>query len=379
MALSLGPRNVRDDRGNVVTGRTVNELLGDARVEAGKRRWSWRMIGAAGLWTAAMYLLFGRSVARAFSQGGFDAWLFGTIFVIVVVWTVSGIIKSVRSKNANHPDLPKPAELSAVTALTKSGRCGACGYVLDASRAEPDGCTLCSECGAAWHASRIAPTRPTAASVADSIEDSLRTHDRPLASRDADDRFQPTAIANHNGRADGQPPASAAGRATLHAYRRHVVTRRLTLFGIVATLGVALVVTGFALMHHNKDTGVELAIVGFVCVVASLAMFGITSQWTVRRQFFLDHRTCPTCLDTLHGPVTFDGCVVCGTCGHAWSAHSLGWKAAMLTDATSQAPSPPPTPPSPDQHPHCAACRTALEGPNRVCPSCHHQAGIVYL
>jgi len=43
---------------------------------------------------------------------------------------------------------------SIVRALTRSGLCASCGYTLATSEPEPDGCTVCPECGAAWRMQR---------------------------------------------------------------------------------------------------------------------------------------------------------------------------------------------------------------------------------
>ncbi len=45
--------------------------------------------------------------------------------------------------------LPVPVRVRAA-ALLNHGRCADCGYSIHGIPAEPDGCTVCPECGAAW-------------------------------------------------------------------------------------------------------------------------------------------------------------------------------------------------------------------------------------
>jgi hypothetical protein len=39
---------------------------------------------------------------------------------------------------------------SAIRAMTRAGLCPSCAYKIDELVPEPDGCTVCPECGAAW-------------------------------------------------------------------------------------------------------------------------------------------------------------------------------------------------------------------------------------
>ncbi len=44
--------------------------------------------------------------------------------------------------------------------MVRAGRCAGCAYSLEGLGPEPDGCTVCPECGAAWNrAERLAPPR----------------------------------------------------------------------------------------------------------------------------------------------------------------------------------------------------------------------------
>lgn len=44
----------------------------------------------------------------------------------------------------------KPAELADTRVLTRQHRCGCCRYQLRDLPVDPDGCTICPECGGAW-------------------------------------------------------------------------------------------------------------------------------------------------------------------------------------------------------------------------------------
>ncbi len=47
-------------------------------------------------------------------------------------------------------------KFDAISAIyIDAGRCAGCGYTLADLAAEPDGCVVCPECGAAWRADRL--------------------------------------------------------------------------------------------------------------------------------------------------------------------------------------------------------------------------------
>lgn len=46
--------------------------------------------------------------------------------------------------------LPVRAHRGVLRAVVNEGLCAGCGYRIDGLPAEPDGCTVCPECGAAW-------------------------------------------------------------------------------------------------------------------------------------------------------------------------------------------------------------------------------------
>jgi hypothetical protein len=94
----------------------------------------------------------------ALIRGLFDwqALLFGSLAVLVAM-SFSSLVMSLWSyiyiwKSAQH----------GRDALLASGLCPSCGYGIVGVRSEPDGCTVCPECAAAWrmtdgHDGRDAP------------------------------------------------------------------------------------------------------------------------------------------------------------------------------------------------------------------------------
>lgn len=61
--------------------------------------------------------------------------------------------------------LPPSPAVRVRDAMLEHRRCPSCAYRLD-TEPEPDGCTVCSECGAAWRLTHAGPPRPATAGSA---------------------------------------------------------------------------------------------------------------------------------------------------------------------------------------------------------------------
>ena len=100
------------------------------------------------LWGANWFVcLFGWLSYLEYSLGfGYD-WLFtmpaaGYIFLISAVNIIGMGIFLHRTKwNTKY---------SVITAMTRAGCCPSCAYRVSDCEPEPDGCTVCPECGGAW-------------------------------------------------------------------------------------------------------------------------------------------------------------------------------------------------------------------------------------
>lgn len=326
MPLTLGPRTIRDDRGKVVTGRSINELLGEVRVEAGKRRFSWRMIGGASVAMVAIYLNAVRGIVQTAQRGGPMLWVLAIVVLFALVYAVWRMVQRARGSHAvlfSANNMTHVRDQAVANVLTASHRCGACGYGLRAESIESDGCVVCTECGAAWNHERLKPTAASPEAVTTELEATLKANERS-PHRQHDERFMPCGIATHKERLDGEPPASPRGAEALAVLRRKVLRRRLITCGCVAGTGAALLVVGFVIDRPLNHLGLIIAVAGAVLVVIALCIFGLSEDPKKRKAHYLSHRVCPRCLDELGTDEAFDHCVVCPTCGAAWLASSLG-------------------------------------------------------
>lgn len=67
----------------------------------------------------------------------FDWWFFMWVLPAVMIWGWARVLR-----NAMARDLVK--------AYVQAGLCASCGYKLETQIVSEDGCSICSECGAAW-------------------------------------------------------------------------------------------------------------------------------------------------------------------------------------------------------------------------------------
>ncbi len=401
MPITLGPRNVRDDRGKAVTGRSINELLGDVRVEAGKRRFSWRMVGVASALSLIGYLNLARTVIQSILRGGIEAWIFAILCLILVAFVAWGIFRAWAGKESGKSWLTKDTtsqlrEKAVADVLVALHRCGACGYALRKDGAENDGCIVCSECGAAWHARRLKAIAADAPAVFVEVERTLRSHEQSNR-REHDDRSSLLAIATHRGRTDGKPAASMAGAAVAEHLGRSLRRSRMRWSLWFSGVGLVLIAFGVIAWKFRPDVGPWMTGVGLVLCLIAVCVWGTSNEWKARKKFFLSYRICAACLAELNSPSTYDGCVVCTTCRAAWKSDSLG-DSSVTSEMLARVNIPcarcgynrnglSPDAPCPEcglgcttpaRNPHCAVCDTLLDGPSRVCPRCMHQAGVEY-
>lgn len=229
--------------------------------------------------------------------------------------------------------------------LAAHGRCGACGYDLDAIQVAPDGRVVCPECGSAWH-----PDRWTLKS--DDISTSSLTVDVLLARTGTtfewctDDRGVPLDLRGFSIRKwSRQPRASTELAAKLlrqEAFERRRRLRRT--FHVVVFAW--LVINIAALIIRNpppRDLVFDIMSVGIVTALIAGIVLYIARRGNVNprrfRSTLLSHHVCANCGGELDEspPPTFDACRACVHCGRAWK----------LGESESLTPSAPVSPPSP--------------------------------
>lgn len=106
------------------------------------------------VFAAIMFVLLIFVVIRL--VGRFD--LTAVLFALVHILLASIVFRAARQKSI--PAIPQH-EVTAL--LLAEGHCPSCAYRLEPKRLEPDGHTICSECGAAW---TLPPPRPPEETVA---------------------------------------------------------------------------------------------------------------------------------------------------------------------------------------------------------------------
>jgi len=78
---------------------------------------------------------------------------------IIFVLTLSGIIVAQIYRRCEHARTfpPTATEIQIVAAMLSEERCPSCAYHIGRVDPEADGCTVCPECGGAWHVDRVRP------------------------------------------------------------------------------------------------------------------------------------------------------------------------------------------------------------------------------
>lgn len=409
MGVVIGPRMVRDDRGRMIPGRGVRDLLGEVRVEAGKRWFSWRMVGGASAIIVIVYINAARSLLGLVQSARWTelAILLGIILLALIGYIAHVLAGSARSRGdatvGTEPTTALSVERQAIAeVLVSAQRCGACGYALQLPSKEPDGCVICSECGSAWEQRRCTKGPVSAAKVAADVEAATLAQQQSRR-REHDDRLCMVLVAGHVGRADGLPAGNVRANAIVLELKEAMWARRRRLRAWLLATGLVLLVVGMAVQSPANDWTERCVVLGLLLLLGGLCSLGLQRPWTVRRDYFLSYRVCARCLADLPDVVAKDGCVVCTDCGAAWSEVRLAKRVvtdAQLGRVTESCrhcgydrkgihpdqgcpecglPRSSPT----DELgraragtvPVCAACQSPLPGPERVCASCKYQAG----
>ena len=256
------------------------------------------MLGTLGFGVMAI----SRQVARAFHT---------SMFVAVPMTIGTGALACLLWDRVAAPFQPRQQWHPLVEASLRFGLCPACGYEIGSLPADPDGCTPCPECGAAWNLARWAREFP------------------PLS---------PPA---------NQPPRRSARRYMLIDARRRSVEMlanqpdqrrdrfRSELKSMPATviLGdlvrVALVIAPAIVIAIAFGWPPEgLSILAFLCIEALVIPAVLSTAVSARREAIRAHfvkrrvgeAACPCCEGRLRTtPASIDNALVCETCGCAWT------------------------------------------------------------
>jgi hypothetical protein len=140
-------RHIVDDRGvkrKSYAGPHLGSGTDSTMPESEYRELHRRLRGQEWVWSAILWMLalyFVVRFIRKVASGGFG-WDFVPALAFVAVW----VFLARRSQTA-FPDRPG---WWVAEELRRLGRCPSCAYKLTSLPVEADGCTVCSECGAAW-------------------------------------------------------------------------------------------------------------------------------------------------------------------------------------------------------------------------------------
>lgn len=277
--------------------------------------------------------------------GGSTALLSGWLGAGIPAWVMpalaSGVMVSVfvyRSRRAVRRIAPR-----IIDAFLFEGRCPGCGYVLDGTQIEPDGCRVCPECGAAWKAERIGASIQTPAAIQEYRRRLFNptTRERwlpgvrmPMLWRDARDRA--VSLTDPRLRRLDQATAERLGTDRVRDIQRSIGWRHRGR-GVLLSLCMLPAVILFSRMLLKPATGAGSAVGTLIsmgtfvfCVlmilllggfVASLLFGdnGLSPRRVVRE--FITRGICPQCLHALDGATPdAEGVVACPTCGAAWKS-----------------------------------------------------------
>jgi len=249
------------------------------------------------------------------SWGSYIGPLLGPCLFWLLVW---------RSRFAEQR-LPTK-RLHAAT-LVSFGRCGGCGFDLVPLPVQGDGCTVCSECGAAWNRARFTRRtdgmsgREAAALAARATDRSWLVLPCAVCSDDigikTEIRDLPVSDIEFTGRA-----ADARHELARLAWRR----RRwlaLPLF----LVGIGLFVAAFVLPRINKSVeAFELGFVGVVVLIAAAVACALSIPANARRSVWLAHGVCASCAGEMERARDgFNACRVCPKCGCSWKTSDLAF------------------------------------------------------
>lgn len=96
------------------------------------------------------YLLFGALVGLVVSVSATALFVAGSLWMVVVVSSFAAVVLGLMMQMVAY----QPMLRWYVDRRLARGECGACEFHLEDILPDPDGCTLCPECGAAWKLSQ---------------------------------------------------------------------------------------------------------------------------------------------------------------------------------------------------------------------------------
>lgn len=165
------PRGFRDDRGNPVRAFDFESIRAVATDRASLRRLvedesshptrdiNTLWLGMLGLAASVVTLILVQLAVFAlfgwFGAGG-RSWKLA--FVASGLAVIVAAIVNAPARNSIRAAIARRRASIIAHAAAAEGFCGGCAYPLDALDPEPDGCTVCPECGAAWRIDRPAVT-----------------------------------------------------------------------------------------------------------------------------------------------------------------------------------------------------------------------------
>lgn len=224
--------------------------------------------------------------------------------------------------------------LSATAA--SAGLCGSCGYSLGSLSAQPDGCLVCPECGAAWRACRV--TRPHWAVVGDPFAPRERSSsvlrwlgllpaDRVLLGPDARGAY--FRMIDRHLYLLPRRTRQALGPERCANLRRAIGRIGLIRRVLTALLPLALGLWLIILVFWESGGPEPMGRAGSVLLLFLSGTLVLATVGVIRSHLFCrnDRRgdtmaslgVCGACGDELAGlPVQADGLVTCGGCGAGW-------------------------------------------------------------
>ncbi len=351
---------VLDDRGTIVQrgrhgdlrfaefgedeGSEESESLDGS--EAPKSKSFWRrvygwvlVIGSAlvTLWMIGWLGWLGWRFARwigstLFGLSGVLGLLSGTITVlgVIALWILIGWrMRSARSEVRANERRRSFEDRSEIAGRLAMGYCPACFYPIEGSRVEEDGCTVCGECGGAWHEDLWSTYRRV-------------EHDRVVEGmrrREIDSMvfFDARMSVCRAARALSEREVVALSSAT-RSWARRLLRWALILGCLGGASLIWLMLAGSVLDSNTSFAAIVFVVAsGVIGVVVLVIALRSVRVWRIRsdvRRWMLGElraKRCPCCGDDLSArradPV--DGSIVCGGgggCGHAWDVIPRGRK-----------------------------------------------------
>gem|GEM_PF-5881070 len=251
----------------------------------------------------------------------------GTLLGVVAIWIVVGWrARSARSEvraNERRRSFEDRAEIAGRLVM---GYCPACFYPIEGSRVEEDGCTVCGECGGAWHQDLWSTYRCVEHDVivkgmGKREIDSMVFFDARMSVCRAARRLSEREV--------------VALCSTTRSWARRLLRWVLALGCIGGATLIWIMLAGSALDSNTSFAAivfvVSSGVIGVVVLVLGIRSARIGSIRSDVRRWMLGElraKRCPCCAADVSGvradPV--DGAIVCPGCGHAWDVLPRGRK-----------------------------------------------------